>query len=93
MGIRAWIITEAVISKRGWLKRTCGCSSKKALRGEFSPLTYFIDERIKRKKSEEIIRMLKLEVDRIEIEPLYNVNLISEESKRYLYVSPNWLIL
>lgn len=81
--------------KRGWLKRTCGCSSKKALRGEFSPLTYFIDERIKRKKSEEIIRMLKLEVDRIEIElsPLYNVNLISEESKRYLYVSSNWLIL
>lgn len=51
----------------------------------------FIDERIKRKKSEEIIRMVKLEVDRIEIElsPLYNVNLISEESKRYLYVSPN----
>lgn len=58
-----------------------------------SPLTYFIDERIKRKKSEEIIRMVKLEVDRIEIElsPLYN--LISEESKRYLYVSSNWLIL
>lgn len=83
------------MSKRGWLKRTCGCSSKKALRGEFSLLTYFIDERIKRKKSEEIIRMVKLEVDRIEIElsPLYNVNLISEESKRYLYVSPNWLIL
>lgn len=79
--------------KRGWLKRTCGCSSKKALRGEFSPLTYFIDERIKRNKSEEIIRMVKLEVDRIEIElsPLYN--LISEESKRYLYVSSNWLIL
>ena len=68
-------ITEAVISRRGWLKRNVWLFlEEQALRGEFlffpkrpSRVFYFIDEN-ERNLNDEFREMVEEEVDRIEIQ-------------------------